>query len=620
MTTLDLHVVNVGGIDEASFSFDSPVSIVTGPNATNKTSLHQALAFALGRDEVSIRSDATEAEVTLSIDGESVTRTARRSGQGVQIDGDAWIADADDRTLFEYFGCLLEFNPLRSAVRQNDDLEPVLKEPVDIDALEQRQSAKMNEKRSLQREIEQLADVESEIREQEETIETQQERKAELETELERLQERQTETTDSNGELEALREERTDVVLQIEDLEQQIADIEDAIDRLESEREEVLADLEERRTEADQYDVSELKSKRQSLREEVEEITQRQETLQSVLTANREMLNSEYAGVLGQESDLMGESVDCWVCGESTPVDDIEENLADLQDLIEEDKQKKQEYEPEIEAIEEEISEAKAARQRVQELETRRSDIDQKLESRRESLETKREKLDSVREERDELDDRIADLESEQTSEITDLTDDIESVRVDLQSAEQTIERAEDRIETLEERRREREEKRERVDELSEEIATLTDRIESLEHHLREEFNEAMDDLVAELEFQRVERIWLDGDFNLVIARDIEGSVREDTPGSLSESEREVVGLVLALAGYTAYDLDEVTPVLQLDTLGALDAHRVSRLVEYFSDTPEFLVAAVLPENAAQIEHDAVKPVEQTRFAERPSA
>lgn len=619
MTTLELHVANVGGIDKASFSFESPVSIVTGPNATNKTSLHQALAFALGQNELSIRSDATEAEVTLSIDGESVTRTARRAGQGIQIDGDAWVPTADGKELFKYFGCLLEFNPLRSAVRQNEDLEAVLKEPVNIDALEQQQSAKMNEKRSLQRGVEQLEDVENQIREQEQTIETQQERKAELEAELERLQEKQTETSHSNGELETLREQRTDLVLQLKDLEQQIDDLEGAISRLESEREEVLADLEEKQEDTDQYDVNELKAQRQSLREDIEEITQRQELLQSVLTSNREMLNSQYTGVLGQDSDLMGKTVNCWVCGDSAPVEDIEENFAELQEVIERDKQKKRGYEPQIETIEDEISEAKAARQRLKELETRRSNIDQKLENRTGSLETKREKAESVREERNELDERIADLESEQTTEITDLTDEIESVMVDLQSTDQAIERAERQIETLEAQRRERKEKEDRIDELSEEISTLTDRIESLEHHLREEFNEAMDDLVTELNFQRIERIWLDGTFDLVIARDIEGSVREDTPGSLSESEREVVGLVLALAGYTAYELEEVTPVLQLDTLGALDAHRVSRLVEYFSDTPEFLIATVLPENAEQIEYASIKPVEQTQFSETPS-
>lgn len=619
MSALELEVTNVGGITDASFSFDSPVSIITGPNATNKTSLHQALAFALGADEVSIRSDATEAEVTLTIGDRSVMRTARRSGQGIQINGEAWVSDRDDRKLYEYFGCLLEFNPLRSAVRQNDDLEAVLKEPVDIDALERKRSAKLDEKRSLQREIEQKEDIDSEIRDAEKTIEEARAEKSELEAELERLQTKQAETSDSNEELEVLRQERTDYVLRVETLEQQVQDLEAAISRLESEREDVRESLSEKRAVVEEHDVAELKSERQSLYEEIEEISQRQETLQSVLTANRELLNSQYTGLLGEHNDLLDDTVDCWVCGDRSPVSEIEQNLDDLQSLIEQEKQKKAEYEPRIEEIEARIDEAKSVRRRVQELETKLDDIDQKLESRTDSLETKQETLADVREELAVLDDQIEAEASEQTDEITDLTDEIESVRVDIQNADQRIERADQRIETLEARRDERESKQERVDELSAEISAVTDRIERLEQHLREEFNDAMDDLVAELDFRRIERVWLDGEFDLVVARDIDGSVREDTPESFSESEREVVGLVLALAGYTAYNLDEIAPVLQLDTLGALDAPRVSRLLEYFSGTPDFLVAAVLPENASQMDHTAVKPVDQTQFAEPPS-
>jgi chromosome segregation ATPase len=616
MSTLEIEIRNVGGIDEASFAFQSPVSIITGPNATNKTSLLQALAFALGRDEVSIKSDADEAEVTLTIGERTVTRTASRRGRGVQIGGDAWVSDSDDRELFEYFGCLLEFNPLRSAVRQNEDIESVLKEPIDIDALEAEQSAKISEKRRLQRQVDQLEDVETELRERERTIEEKREREAELESELERLQEKQAATSDADEDLDALREERADLVVRRDDLGQQIDDIEAAMERLESEREETRAELEQKRREAEEYDVDELKSKRRSLRSQIEEITQRQDVLQSVLTTNREMLNSEYTGVLGQESDLMGENVTCWVCGDSTPVSDIEENIDQLRTVIERDSQKIEEFEPQIETVDAKIDEAKTARQAVQELEQRLEQLNQELEDRRESLEIKRDLRATVDSELDELDEQIAELESEQTSEITDLTEEIESTRIELQSVRQSIQRAEEQIETLEEKRRDREEKRERIDDLSAEIASLTERIENMEHHLRDDFNDAMEDLITELEFQRIERVWLDGQFDLVIARAIDGSVRQDSLQSLSESEREVIGLVLALAGYKAFDLDSLTPVLQMDTLGALDADRLVRLIEYFSDEPEFLIAAVLPETAESIDYSSVRPIEQTRFTD----
>lgn len=325
------------------------------------------------------------------------------------------------------------------------------------------------------------------------------------------------------------------------------------------------------------------------------------------------MVESGFTGVLGQETDLMGEAVDCWVCGQSAELDAIESTIDDLQELVEQDKRKKREVEPQVEEIDEQISEAKSAQRRVKNLEADVEDMTRKLESRRESLETKRAEFKALQDEIAEFDEEIAELESEQSSEITDLTEEIEETRVELQTVRQTIETAQGRIDTLEEQQREREEKRTRIDQLTEEINDLTDQIQNLKYHLREEFNEAMDDVVTELDFRRIERVWLDGNFDLVIARDVDGSVREDTLDSLAESEREVVGLVLALAGYAAFDLEEIAPILVIDTLGALDAKRTERFLEYFNGKPEYLIASVLPENAGPIGQPTVNPADQMR-------
>jgi uncharacterized protein YhaN len=104
-----------------------------------------------------------------------------------------------------------------------------------------------------------------------------------------------------------------------------------------------------------------------------------------------------------------------------------------------------------------------------------------------------------------------------------------------------------------------------------------------------------MDDLLAALDFERIERIWLDGNFELVIAREVDGSVRADTIQHLAESEREIIGLVLGLAGYITYDMSEVSPVLALDSLGAFDSARTERLIDYFADRSDLLLASVHP-------------------------
>jgi len=73
--------------------------------------------------------------------------------------------------------------------------------------------------------------------------------------------------------------------------EAQIEQLETAIDRLEDRKHEISAELEEAREAVEETDIESLKQKRKSVRSELDDVTKRLDVLQSVLTANREMLN-----------------------------------------------------------------------------------------------------------------------------------------------------------------------------------------------------------------------------------------------------------------------------------------------------------------------------------------
>jgi hypothetical protein len=130
-------------------------------------------------------------------------------------------------------------------------------------------------------------------------------------------------------------------------------------------------------------------------------------------------------------------------------------------------------------------------------------------------------------------------------------------------------------------------------------------------------------DLLDLLAFDRIERVWLerkapegsdsgnaadgvdgaDREFELHIVRTTtEGVVYEDRIATLSESEREVVGLVFALSGYLVHDVHERVPVMLLDSLEAIDAGRIVTLVDYFADFVPYLVVALLPEDANELD------------------
>lgn len=596
-TTLSVSVTNVGGIDETTCSFSGPVGIISGPNASNKTSLLRAIAFGLGHPSVPIRSGADEARVELTVGDETVTRTATRTGHGVSVNGDG-LVDPGDRDVLERFACLLEFNELRDAVRHEGDYATLLKEPMALEALERERSQKLSTKNELKRDLERLGDVDARLEERREQLSETRDRVASLEADLDDLRARQSEVVDGDEAVDELRENRASLVSERDQYRRQITDLEDAVAELDDRIEETEASLADAREEAEQHDVEALREERTRIERDLADLDDRLDVLQSILTANREMQASDYTGALGQESSLMGDSVTCWTCGQDAAVEDIEATTDDLADVVERDKQRREEYEPRLDEIDAEIAAAEDAQRRVEEFESQIRDLERRRGERVDSLETKHDELERVTEEIEALDDELAEHESEQQSEANDVASEIEQTRVDLHSARSEVERLESSIEDLEANLEERDRKQSRVAELSDEIAEITERVENLEDDLRASFNDAMDELVDVLDYDRLERVWLDGDFDIVVAREVDGAVREDELTHLSESERESVGLMLALAGYLAYDVADDIPVLLMDTLGAFDADRTKDLLAYFREEVPLVLTALLPESA----------------------
>jgi DNA repair exonuclease SbcCD ATPase subunit len=615
MSELTVSVEGVGGIDERSVTIDDGVTLVAGPNASNKTSLLEGIAFGLGVDDVPIKTDREAASVTLEIDDRTVTRTATRTDAGTRIEGDAWIESADAREAFSTFGHLVELNPLRAAIRSGRSVEDELKEPVNVEALEREREEKLARKREAQSRIQEIGDVEEKIRRRESELEEKRDRVDALEADLEALYDERDADDEEDEQLSELQDRQRELASERDRTQRQIEDAEATVEELEERRDELDAEIAEIEDELEDADVEALERERSTLRDEQVEIRERIDVLTAVVSANREVANANLVDALGRDSGLMGDQVTCFTCGQEAPRETVAEPLDDLVELLEDERQRLTEHEPRIEELTEEIEAIEERRRRASELRRERTDVDRRLTDRRESLETKREALVEVREELADVEDEIATVEAEATDS-EDLAAEIEETRVELTTVRRDADRIEERLDELRDRVRERERLETEVDELGEAVAELTDRIESLEDDLRTAFGDAMDDLLEALAFERIERIWLDGNFDVVVAREVDGTVRRDVVEHLSESERETVGLVLALAGYLVHDVDEEAPVLLLDSLDAFDAKRTAALLEFFGERTDFELAAVLPETAADLDIDAVDMGSQTQPAD----
>jgi len=182
------------------------------------------------------------------------------------------------------------------------------------------------------------------------------------------------------------------------------------------------------------------------------------------------------------------------------------------------------------------------------------------------------------------------------------------------------LEEVEDELDRVADRLDERESLEQRREELSAQLEAKRTRIERIEQEAVEQFNRHMEALVDTLGYANLERVWIErterevrqgrstttrSEFDLHVVRRAEsGSVYEDTVDHLSESEREVTGLVFALAGYLAHDVYEEVPFILLDSLEAIDADRIAALVDYVREYADYLVVALLPEDAAALDDD----------------
>jgi hypothetical protein len=158
------------------------------------------------------------------------------------------------------------------------------------------------------------------------------------------------------------------------------------------------------------------------------------------------------------------------------------------------------------------------------------------------------------------------------------------------------------------------------LEDINAEIEELRRKIDLIKHDAVEQFNEHMDAVLDLLEYPNLDRIWLErveretregrrkitkSAFELHVVRMTEsGAAYEDTVDHLSASEREVTGLVFAMAGYFTHDVHEQVPFMLLDSLVTIDSERIPTLVQYFEDYVDYLLVALLPEDAQTLPNE----------------
>ncbi len=624
----EIDVENVGGIDSTSVTFEPGITVLAGRNATNRTSLLRAVKGVLGSDDVALKADTQEGRIELEVGGEAYSRTLSRRNGTVVTDGEPYLEDPAAVELADLFAFLLESNEARQAVARGDDLHDVLMRPVDTAAIEREIDELLSRRSRIDDELAELDDLAEHLPELETRRQQLTDELAELQSELE---EKRTALSEADESVQARREEQSELDERMSDLETARSEFTSTRRRLTTERssiESLEEELEE--LEAERADLPEppsvdgdVDSELSELRERRERLTSQLSELQSIVQFNEKMLEGTSDAVVdalrGEESalteDLLPDderSVVCWTCGSEVDKAQLEGTVTRLREV-------RSEKLDERSSLEDRIDELQALKRERENQAAERRRLERRIERTRDEIAEREERIADLEAERDDLEERIEDLEAavrevqtEEQDELLDLNREVNEREFERDQVESDLESVDAEIEQVENRLDER-------GDLEAERATVSDRLEELrttiertETEAVEQFNDHMKRVLTILGYGNLDRVWIErktrgGDtaFDLHVIRATEdGTAYEDRIDHLSESEREVVGLVFALAGYLVHEVHETVPFLLLDSLEALDSERIADLVEYFGEYADNLVVALLPEDAAAVDDE----------------
>ncbi|WP_266082347.1 archaea-specific SMC-related protein [Haladaptatus caseinilyticus] len=635
---VELSVNNIGGIDRTDVSFSPGVTVLTGRNATNRTSFLQAIMAALGSERASLKGDADEGSVELTIGDETYTRTLSRQNGTVVTSGEPYL---DDPEIADLFAFLLESNEARRAVARGDDLRDLIMRPVDTDAIQADIEQLTTEKRQIDSELEELESLGKQLPELEE-------KRTRLEGEIEEkraaLETKETELEDADSDVSETRKEKQELNEKLEELRETRSHLENIRFKIETEEDSIEAlegELDELESEqANLPDVStdpatDFEQRFQTLRERKRQLDSTVSELQTIVQFNEEMLegtspdiraalqSTAESGSDGSLTDQLvadAETVVCWTCGTEVEKQKIESTLEQLRSLRQDKLDERSELNAEMKELEEEKSELEAKREERQRVERRLQQLETELDDRSAKLDDLRDERAAVTDDIDSLEQEVEELEQEDYSEVLDLHREANQLEFELERLETDLDDVNTKISNIEDKLVEQEQLEEQRAEIQSELTDLRTRIDQIEANAVDQFNDHMASMLELLDYANLDRIWIERTeqqvregrrkvsksvFNLHVIRTTDSeSTYEDTIDHLSESEREVTGLVFALAGYLVHDVYDRVPFILLDSLEAIDSDRIATLVDYFSEYAGYLVAALLPEDAAALDSE----------------
>lgn len=612
---ISISVENVGGIRHGTVRLTPGINVLVGPNATNRTSLLRAVSGGLGGTDGILRRGAESGSVRLTWGEDEYIRRYERTGETVRTGGQPYT---DDETIVDLFVSLLENNPIRRAVRSGEDLTDLLLAPVDTDTLETRIA-------TLQSERNQVDERLNEIDREQKRLPKLQERKTSSENDIKEIESKLAEIreqTEPNAEEDHQSERVASIRQSFEEIQTELQQTESELETQREIRDEQKSELESVRDKFTDHEIrrqelDELNREIERLQGKEAELSATINDLSTVLRQNREVLagNDSVIAELAvtedplDELDSQSQTIECWTCGSQVQHRAIADQLDDIETLVEAKQRERKGLRGDLSERRSERDDIQQERERHETLTEREAELEHELERRTESIQELIAEADELREELTEKQTMLESLDNAAENDQFEAYERISELQYERGQLEQELRDINDEINEIEYQLGKYDDLEARRGDITQQIKDLRSRVDDIERETIETFNNHMESVLDHLGYDNIERVWLERrtvddetTFDLhVVREDDTGSVYEDSVDHLSESEREVVGFVVALTGYLAHNVEETVPLLLLDSLEAIDADRIAALVEYVGRHTEFLVLALLEEDAAEL-------------------
>ncbi|WP_226023003.1 hypothetical protein [Halomicrobium salinisoli] len=621
-----LEVTGIDGLETGEIELRRGVDVLVDESPERRKQCFQAVQFALAGPDRALSRELGECRVRVDFGDEVHERTCVRDGGELVVNGGE---ESDPVRLTDLFGYLYGCDGLRQQFVGSADVGPLLaycdrNVPLDgaVAELTHRigeRNQRYSRRARADRELQQLEDRADSLSRTAESMASDLEAASD---ELATGNEARRFRAQNRDRLSSTLTEVEETVEELVTVRRGVSSDEDRLVALREERDELRSKLPADSTdETDQR--SDLESELADAREEKQRLDQEIQNIQNLIQFNRDVLVGEAdekfpqvgtdgAADEGSQTETKDDLTTCVLCHSEVPAPRIESGLESLNSVLTEKLDRADEVEARIETLQERKRAAESRQDQCRRLRDRKSEIESDIQTLEERLADRRNRKAALTNRAAVLKSELAAL-AEGEGETTALRPYLDALRLAL-DLDQTETALGDVREEMEARRAAIAERDGPARQGTDGAVGWNDgsgeRAPEVRTTLVDEYNATIDILLDIVDYDPIERIWItqpDGASEadpstapahtvLVEERAQSGGGRVVPLGLLRESDRDVVALLVSIAGYIVYEVYEDQRVLLLDSLTALEPRQIERLAEYLAPLTDHVVVGLPPE------------------------